>query len=273
MQTYVSRNLIHNNTLMKLPFYPHGAGHYTLKKGYTEHKHKNISPFVSVSWIEKGDLEISLYGKEYILHRNDVLIYLPGEERHSRVLSNDCEYRWITFSGERAPGHILSYGYDRIISNAGPCPVEIFQKIMEHISDADPFMQRMIISWVDQILAHAGGRYDNTIHSGRYAKRAKEIIFTQFSNPEININTIADMVGCSRARLSRLFRQEFNRTPGNYLSSTRIEQAGALLRGTDLPISEIAVRCGIPNLNTFCRFVKRISGFTPLEFRNRRGVD
>ena len=201
------------------------------------------------------------------------MIYLPGEERHSRVLSNDCEYRWITFSGERAPGHILSYGYDRIISNAGPCPVEIFQKIMEHISDADPFMQRMIISWVDQILAHAGGRYDNTIHSGRYAKRAKEIIFTQFSNPEININTIADMVGCSRARLSRLFRQEFNRTPGNYLSSTRIEQAGALLRGTDLPISEIAVRCGIPNLNTFCRFVKRISGFTPLEFRNRRGVD
>ena len=56
MQTYVSRNLIHNNTLMKLPFYPHGAGHYTLKKGYTEHKNKNISPFVSVSWIEKAIL-------------------------------------------------------------------------------------------------------------------------------------------------------------------------------------------------------------------------
>ena len=164
MQTYVSRNLTHNNTLLKLPFYPHGAGHYTLKKGYKEYESKEFSPFVAISWIEKGDLEITLYGKEHILHRNDVLIYLPGEERHRRVLSDDCEYRWVTFSGERAPGHILSYGYDRIIRNAGPCPVELFRKIMEHISDADPFMQRMIISWVDQILAHAGGRYDNTIH-------------------------------------------------------------------------------------------------------------
>lgn len=271
--TFVSQNSIFKTNPLKLPIYPCSVGHYTTEKGYTEHERKGFTQFVFIGWMQKGEMEITLYEKPYILYPNDVWIYLPGEDRRRRALSDECEFRWVAIKGERAAGHILAYGYDRIIRNAGLCPVELFQQIMEHISDTDPFMQRMIISWIDQILACAGGRHDNTMHSGRYAARAREIIETQYGNPEININTIADMVGCSRARLSRLFKQEFNRTPGTYLDSIRIAQAGALLRGSDLSVSEIGVRCGIPNLNTFCRFVKRISGFTPLEFRNRRGVD
>ncbi len=271
MYTFVTRAIRRDDPSPFLPFYPHAVMHYQREKDdWTAYR--EVSRFVSLIWLINGEIEVEFYEKKHILHKNDVIFYVPGDDFICRIL-NDCEYRGIQFGGERAAGHILSYRYKRIIRGAGPCPVELFQQIMEHLSDTDPFMLRMIVSWIDQILACAGGRYDNTVHSGRCAERAKEIIETQFGNSEININTICDMVGCSRIQLERLFRREFNRLPGEYLSSTRMVEAGALLRGTDLPVSEIAGRCGIPNLNTFCRFVKRISGFTPSEFRKRRGVD
>lgn len=273
METLVYTNLPYQRQQLSLPIYPSGIGHYTLKKGWTADESRELSDQVSILWFEQGEMEVTYYGQKHLLTTNDVQIILPEEQRCRTVVSDFCEYRWLTFRGQNAAGHVLSYGYDRIIRNADPCPVELFQKISRNLSDTDPFIQRMIVSWIDQILAFAGGRHDPRIHSGLYAKRAKEIIETQYNNSEININTISDMLGCDRSTLTRLFKQEMNRCPGEYLMSIRIMNAGTLLRGSDIPVSEVAKRCGIPNLNNFCRFFKRISGMTPLEFRRKKGVD
>ena len=69
------------------------------------------------------------------------------------------------------------------------------------------------------------------------------------------------------------YRYLYQNESGEFLMSTRIANAGNLLRGSDIPVAEVAKRCGIPNLNNFCRFFKRISGMTPLEFRRKKGVD
>lgn len=274
METYVSRPVGMNMSILKLPFYPKSTGHYIVEKGWSTQETKDFTQFVSIVWMDSGEMECGLYGQNIIMHPGDVMIYYPGEERSRKVLSAHADFRWVTFDGPLAVAHIDAYGYDRYVRNAAKCPVDIFQQIASHISESDPFTVRMTISFIDQIIAHIGGKGDNLLPSGMYAKRFVEIVTTQFSDPALNVNTICDRIGCSRLRLARLFKAySGDRTPGEFLMSTRIAEAGTLLRGTDLSVHEVARRCGIPNLNNFCRFFKRISGMTPLEFRYKRGID
>ena len=263
METIVYTNLPYREQQFFLPFYPSGIGHYTLKKGWAADESPELSGQVSILWFEQGEMEVTYYGQKHLLTTNDVQIILPREQRCRKVVSDFCEYRWLTFCGQNAVGHVLSYGYDRIIRNAGPCPVELFQKISRNLSDTDPFIQRMIISWIDQILAFAGGRHDPRIHTGLYAKRAKEIIETQYNNSEINVNTISDMLGCDRSTLTRLFKRYLGKSPHQYLIGLRMRQAARLLEEHSLSVKEVAERAGYGNALNFSTEFRKFFGKSP----------
>src|SRR4029077_14084279 len=58
--------------------------------------------------------------------------------------------------------------------------------------------------------------------------------------------------------------------PHRYLLTRRIERATALLRDTDLPITEIAFQTGWDSLGTFGRASRDITGESPGELRARQ---
>ena len=75
-------------------------------------------------------------------------------------------------------------------------------------------------------------------------------------------------VSCiSAAHFARSFKQAFGVPPHRYLLTRRIERATALLRETDLPITEIAFRTGWRSLGTFGRTFRDITGKNPGEIR------
>ena len=57
--------------------------------------------------------------------------------------------------------------------------------------------------------------------------------------------------------------------PHRYLLTRRIERAKALLRDTDLPITDIAFQTGWKSLGTFGRMFRDITGESPGELRAR----
>lgn len=73
----------------------------------------------------------------------------------------------------------------------------------------------------------------------------------------------------SEAHFARSFKQAFGLPPHRYLLTRRIERASALLRDTDLPITEIAYRTGWESLGTFGRTFRDVTGESPSEFRAR----
>ena len=75
-------------------------------------------------------------------------------------------------------------------------------------------------------------------------------------------------VSCvSEAHFARSFKEAFGVPPHRYLLTRRIEQATALLRDTDLPITEIAFRTGWNSLGTFGRTFRDITGQSPRAVR------
>lgn len=75
--------------------------------------------------------------------------------------------------------------------------------------------------------------------------------------------------GVSVAYFARCFKRAFGLPPHRYLLTRRVEQAIALLRDTDLPITEIAYATGWQSLGTFGRIFRDITGFNPGAMRAR----
>lgn len=80
---------------------------------------------------------------------------------------------------------------------------------------------------------------------------------------------LARVSGVSPAHFARSFRDAFGLPPHRYLLTRRIERAKALLRDTDLPITEIAFQTGWNSLGTFGRTFRDIVGLSPRALRLR----
>jgi transcriptional regulator GlxA family with amidase domain len=83
------------------------------------------------------------------------------------------------------------------------------------------------------------------------------------------VRRLADVSGVSTAHFARSFRQAFGIPPHRYLLTRRVERAKALLRDTDLPITDIAFETGWSSLGMFGRTFRDITGESPGGLRDR----
>jgi transcriptional regulator GlxA family with amidase domain len=83
------------------------------------------------------------------------------------------------------------------------------------------------------------------------------------------IERLARVSHVSEAHFARSFKEAFGVPPHRYLLTRRIEKATALLRDTDLPVTEIASQTGWESLGTFGRIFRDITGETPSAMRKR----
>ncbi|HVO08970.1 MAG TPA: helix-turn-helix transcriptional regulator [Burkholderiaceae bacterium] len=83
------------------------------------------------------------------------------------------------------------------------------------------------------------------------------------------VERLAQVSGVSAAHFARSFRQAFGVPPHRYLLTRRIERATALLRDTDLSITEIAFDTGWESLGTFGRTFRDVTGESPGVLRER----
>ena len=83
------------------------------------------------------------------------------------------------------------------------------------------------------------------------------------------VRRLARVSGVSEAHFARSFKDAFGVPPHRYLLTRRIERATALLRDTDLSITEIAFQTGWNSLGTFGRTFRDVTGESPSELRVR----
>jgi len=89
------------------------------------------------------------------------------------------------------------------------------------------------------------------------------------SHEEWPVARLARVSGVSQAHFARSFKEAFGAPPHRYLLTRRIERAKALLRDTDLPITDIAFQTGWSSLGTFGRIFRDVTGESPSELRRR----
>lgn len=83
------------------------------------------------------------------------------------------------------------------------------------------------------------------------------------------IRRLAQVSAVSEAHFARSFKAAFGVPPHRYLLTRRIERAVALLRDTDLSITDVALQTGWKSLGTFGRVFRDITGGNPGALRER----
>lgn len=89
------------------------------------------------------------------------------------------------------------------------------------------------------------------------------------SHEDWPIHKLAQVSAMSPAHFARSFKEAFGVPPHRYLLTRRIERAVALLRDTDLPVTEVAFQTGWKSLGTFGRIFRDITGENPQSLRTR----
>src|SRR3954469_16556773 len=84
------------------------------------------------------------------------------------------------------------------------------------------------------------------------------------------VRRLASVSGVSEAHFARSFKAAFGLPPHRYLLTRRIERAKAMLRDTELPVTEIAFATGWDSLGTFGRTFRDVTGESPGELRDRK---
>ena len=89
------------------------------------------------------------------------------------------------------------------------------------------------------------------------------------SHEDWPVTRLARVSRVSQAHFARSFKDAFGVPPHRYLLTRRLERAKALLRDTDIPITDIAFQTGWKSLGTFGRIFRDVTGESPGELRAR----
>ena len=85
----------------------------------------------------------------------------------------------------------------------------------------------------------------------------------------ISIDELCQATSYSRAHLFREFKKVTGKTILSYFTTLKIEKSKELLRDKELSISQIAEKLSFDTPNYFSKTFKKITGFTPLQYKKR----
>jgi AraC-like DNA-binding protein len=97
--------------------------------------------------------------------------------------------------------------------------------------------------------------------------QAKCVVREQFANPELTVQHVADVLGCSADYLSHRFHTETKERLTHYIQRIRVSGAMLALSDTALTVSEIAYSSGFSDPAYFARVFRQHKGVTPHEYR------
>ncbi len=102
----------------------------------------------------------------------------------------------------------------------------------------------------------------------RWLVAAREVLHDR-ARDALTMADVAREVGVHPVYLARVFRQFFGCTPAEYLRRCRVEHAATLVRGSQLPLAEIAFACGFVDQSHFSRAFARTFATSPGAYRQR----
>ena len=100
----------------------------------------------------------------------------------------------------------------------------------------------------------------------RWLKQVRDLLSEQYA-ANLSLERIAGSVNIHPTHLCRAFRRHFHCTAGDFVRQLRIERARQHLAESDTPLAEIALQVGYSDQSHFTTAFKRLTGFSPSQFR------
>jgi transcriptional regulator GlxA family with amidase domain len=178
----------------------------------------------------------------------------------------------VTFPGAVVEEDRLYVQDGRVWSSAGvTAGIDLALELVA--VDEDRELSLEVARWIVVHLHRAGGQRQFSDHLGLTAgspdRPVRELLtwIERHPSADLSVATLATRSAMSERTLHRNFRRELGLTPAEAVERLRVEAARRLLEQTDLPIGEVARRCGLGVVETFYRAFRSQVGVTPAAYR------
>jgi AraC-like DNA-binding protein len=246
----------------------HSPSHdYLWQKGRTLHE------FAVVYILRgQGELESKSSGRQTV-GEGDVLLLLPNVwHRYRPVREIGWDTYWVTFEGDTPEGlrreGVLSPDEPVVRVGLDERILRPFTALLDHIRRQPLGLPALAAADVLTLLAgiQAADRQRQTNDAVQQAvRRAKSAIEASDRPPCVNRLAADSML--SRTHFYQAFKDCTGVSPYQYHLQLRISRAREMLRGSDLPIKQIAAMLGFPSVYQFSRMFKKKTGVAPQRYR------
>lgn len=223
-------------------------------------------------FVLKGKGKFSVGEKLYEVLPGEAFLIIPGVSTYYIADKEEpWEYAWVAFGGCEAEAILKKCG---LSANSpiyhGANQKELIKTIME-------MLEQYLLSGQNEytLLGHLYFLFSymkqkesipEENYRAVYLNRALDYINHNYGY-DIKIADIAKYVGIDRTYLYKIFMEQKEVSPQQYLISFRLANAKNMLAHTTMNVTEVAYSCGFKDAPSFCKHFKRAAGTTPAEYR------
>ncbi len=222
----------------------------------------------------RGELETE-HGGRVNIEAGDVFMLHPGEwHRYRPDPETGWTERWCGFTGTYATQVVGAFFPVRHPVLKGVAPTLVRSRLRtiaglfrQGLSAVVPALVAQSIGLLADLSAHGVAR--SNPYSDAIDKACDELL--RLSAENVDLEAVARRHGMSYPLFRREFKAQKGFTPHAYIVEFRINQAKALLRGSDMSAREIAEETGFSSLAYFSTVFRKHEGASPREWRLKHG--
>lgn len=157
----------------------------------------------------------------------------------------------------------LEIGADDYVTKPFDPQVLLFQ-INNRLKIQKSFKQKLKSDW--EVVPAS-----NIIHSPEqeWLRKAKEIIYTNLSDPSFDVDKLAAQMKVSRSYVYRKFPILVGENPSEFIRNQRLKTAADLMKQEKWKVSDISYKVGFQNPRYFSKCFRESFGVSPSEFMRR----
>jgi AraC-like DNA-binding protein len=253
----------------------------------------NATDSLRLYYINEGKFEWIIEGQHYSVYPNDLVIILPGQllggERdfldigsvswlHIRLqqlalTGSMVPGKWSSLPGNesRVIGKILVLNNTPVISKLKEAGV-LFQDLQHELFNQEIGYSTRINQLLDELLiliARHLTRQNNSRRDFPQTFMKLEQTLRENLSHQWTVEEMAALVGLGTTAFSEKVKSYTGFSPLNYLINIRISEALKLLKRHDVNVTDIALNVGFYSSQHFATTFKKLTGYTPSEFRKK----
>ena len=231
-----------------------------------------------IGFIENGRRKLSCLNKEYVVYPGDLMLFNPRDNHTCEQIDNSpLDYRCLNIPETVMQNTIMEIAGKKDLPRfkkqviAGAEQIQMLRELHEMIMQGSREFQKeeLYLFLMEQLINTYAE--SNPAEEEDNIKLEKVCRFVEESYAKaITLDELSKIAQMNKYVLLRTFTKEKGITPYQYLLTTRINKARALLENGIEPI-DVAIHTGFSDQSHFTNVFKKLIGVTPGQYKSIRG--
>lgn len=225
-------------------------------------------PYDSIGFVNKGQIFMEVNGVGTNVTEGG-LYYIPAGLSYShRVITPTADVFWthfeMTLGGENA-SHRFVFPVS-LMPEDPQYARRIFTELFQKPQLGYPLLKTGLMYELTAYFFSLGEIKTKGDERLEKMQKVTEYIEKNLDKP-LTVESLAAMVGLAPGYFIECFKSFFHGTPIQFVLSRREAAARDKLENTVMSVKQIAITLGFTNQNYFSEFIKKRTGYSPLEYR------